>query len=184
MPPGPGNHSGRVAGRRIGGLVLVLAAAGLWGSCAGRRIEAGVYYSPKGYRVTLPEAGWAVVEGSAADLELRRPDAGAGILVHATCGGRAASRSLSVLGRHLLIGLRDRAVRERGEVSVAGRPAAHAVLDARARPEGTLVTIETYVVKGERCVYDLAYVAVPAAFPRWRADFRRLAESLAVEDRP
>ena len=44
---------------------LLAAAARLRG---GPRIEHGVFHSPKGYRVTLPAAGWTVAAGQRADL--------------------------------------------------------------------------------------------------------------------
>jgi hypothetical protein len=43
------------------------------------------------------------------------------------------------------------------------------------------VRIESYTLKGERCVYDLLYVAEPAAFDAWRADFQRFVDSFAGE---
>jgi hypothetical protein len=43
------------------------------------------------------------------------------------------------------------------------------------------VRVETYVLKDARCVYDFAYVAPPASFEAWRAEFRRLVESFVTE---
>ena len=48
--------------------ILALVAAG----CSAGRIESGVYYSSKGYQVSLPSPGWLVKRGGAADLELQR----------------------------------------------------------------------------------------------------------------
>ncbi|MBI2016001.1 MAG: hypothetical protein HYS77_10765 [Candidatus Rokubacteria bacterium] len=158
--------------------MVVAALAG----CAGARIEAGVFHSDKGYRVTLPAAGWTVDGDGAADLVLRRSAGPAAILAHAECG-RAGGRTLDVLARHLLLGVRDRITLERGAASVGGRPALRAVLDGRVGPGDAATRIETYVVKDGRCVYDLVYVAPPAAFETGRGDFRRLVESFATESR-
>ena len=162
-------------------LALGVAAAGLVAGCAGRRIEGGVYHSPKGYRVALPGGEWTVAEESGSDLELRHRTAPAAMLANAQCGGRAPARSLDIFSRHLLIGLRSRTAVERGEVSVGGRRAAHTVLDARLSAKDAPVRVETYVMKDERCVYDFAYAAPPRSFETWRAAFRRFVESFAAE---
>lgn len=159
------------------GLIVALGLAG----CAGRRIEAGVYHSPKGYRVVLPGAEWALAEESRADLELHHRTAMAGMLVNGTCEGGGALHSLGVLMRRLLLGLADRTLVEQGEAALNGRPAAHVVLEGRLAPAGDRVRIETYVMKDERCVYDLVYIAPPASFETWRADFQRFARTFATE---
>ena len=43
------------------------------------------------------------------------------------------------------------------------------------------VRIESYTVKNDRCVYDLLYVASPAAFDSSRADFERFVDSFTAE---
>ncbi len=156
-------------------------ATGLVGGCVGRRIEGGVFYSSKGYRVALPGGDWTVAETSEADIELRHRAALAAMLANAQCRDRVTARSLDVLSRHLLIGFQGRTTLERGEVSVSGRRAAHTVLDGRISARDEPVRVETYVIKDERCVYDFAYVAPPHAFETSRAAFRRLVESFATE---
>ncbi len=164
-----------------GVVALALAAVVVTAGCAGRRIESGVFHSPKGYRVGLPGAEWTVVDASRADLELRHHAAPAAMLAHATCGDRAPAPRLEALSRHLLIGFQSRAIVEWGDVSVNGRRAAHAVLDGRLAPGGALTRVETYVLKDERCVYDFALVAPPASFETWRTAFRGLVDSFAAE---
>jgi hypothetical protein len=162
-------------------LALVLAAVLALIGCAGRRIENGVYHSPKGYRLSLPGPEWSVAEESKADLELRHQDGMAAMLVNAECDDRAKARSAGQLLGQLLIGVHDRATIEQNEVSVNGRQALHRVLDGRVAAEGAPTRIEAYVLKDGACVYDFAYVAPPASFDAWRADFRRFVESFAKE---
>lgn len=168
-------------GRALVGLAGALAALALAAGCSVRRIENGVYHSPKGYRVTIPGPEWEVVESSRADLELRHRSGDAGLLAQATCAPAAVRRSSSALVRELLAGLRDRTVLERGQAWLDGRPAAHTVVEARARSGGPEVRIEAYTVTGGRCVYDLIYAAPPAVAGAWRADFGRFAASFATE---
>ena len=158
--------------------VLVVATLG---GCAGRRFEGGAFHSPKGYRVALPGGAWVVDDASEADLVLRHRAAPAAVLVNAECGRAPGARTPEVLARHLFIGVRDRVVIERADTTVAGRPAAHAVVDGRADADGAPARIEVYVVKGERCIYDVVYAAPPAEFQRWAADFQRLVGSFVVE---
>lgn len=158
------------------GLGIAAALAG----CAGKRIEHGVFHSPKGYRIAVP-AGWAPALDGRADLELRRPDEEAGMLVNAACDAGALRRGADVLVRYPLFGLRDRAILEKGAVSLDGRPAAHTVVEGRMRGEDERVKVELYVVKGERCVYDFLYVAPPATFDTRRPDFQRFVETFAME---
>lgn len=165
----------------LAGLVGAMAALTLAGGCAGRRIDHGVFHSSKGYRVTVPGPDWAVVEPSRADLELRHRGGDAGMLVNAACGGGATPRSPGLLARRLLVGLRDRTVIERGEVSVNGRHGLRTLLEAREDRQGPRLKIETLTVTDARCIYDLIYAAPAETFGDWRADFDRFVASFLTE---
>ncbi|MBI4588133.1 MAG: hypothetical protein HY725_04800 [Candidatus Rokubacteria bacterium] len=135
-----------------------------------------MFYSPRGYRVTLPVAqGWEVAADGRADLELRRPASQAGILLNATCEGKAQTRPLTVLARHLTFGIQGKEVLEQAELTVAGHRAFRVLLQGRL--DDAPVRVEAYVVKGQRCVYDLAYVAPPAEFVGGVEDFRAFVRS-------
>jgi hypothetical protein len=161
-------------------VTLVLLASGGCATSAGR-IENGIFYSAKGYRVTLPANGWTVDHGTRADLALQGEAASGGMLVDATCRGRESSRPLDVLARHLTFGLTKRDVVENGTTTVAGREAAHSVV--RGRSDGREVTVEALVVRAEPCVHDFLYVAPTGLFDSGRPAFRALVESFAVEGR-
>ena len=153
-------------------LGVVLLAA-----CSASRIENGVFYSPKGYQVSLPRQGWRVQPGGAAELELQRQDPAGGMLADATCDDKTAGRPLTVLTRHLTFGLKDRVLEDGGPLTLAGRPAQRAVV--RGSLDGAPVGVEAVVIKGERCVYDFLYVAPAAAFETGRGDFRAFVESFS-----
>src|SRR6185436_11780926 len=110
--------------------------------CAGNRIDNGVYHSPKGYRVAIPGDAWTPVADSPADLELRHRGAAGLIAANAICDGTMNRRSSRLLARQLLIGVQDRRTVERGEIEVAGRPAARDVIDARQEGSEARVRIE------------------------------------------
>jgi hypothetical protein len=160
--------------RRYGILLLILLGSS---ACAGGRIVGGVFYSDKGYRVTLPANGWRVLSAGEADLALEQPEWGAGMLLHATCGASAPRRSLRVLARHLTFGLLDRKVLEHGEATVTGLPALRSLLQGEL--DGRAVRVETYVLRDGTCVYDMVYVAPPTEFPKGVSDFQAFVSSFA-----
>ncbi len=135
-----------------------------------------MFYSGKGYRVALPTAReWQVAADGRADLELHRAASRAGMLVNATCEGRTPTRPLAVLTRHLTFGIQGKEVREQSELTVAGHPAIKVLLTGRL--DGAPIEVEAYVVKGERCIYDLVYAAAPGEFAGGKADFEAFLSS-------
>lgn len=170
----------RARGGRAALLTIALIVVAVTG-CAGRRLQDGVYRSEHGYRIAVPGADWLVVDDTDADLELRRVDGQAAMLAAATCRPLTARTRYADLGRHLLLGLRERETLEDGEVSLAGRTGAHLVVEGRMRDSRQRVRIESYTVKDNRCVYDLLYVAPPAVFESARGDFERFVRSFAAE---
>lgn len=157
-----------------------LVAALTLSACAAARPAQGVFDSPKGYRVTLPGGGWDELDPDGLDLALRHRESPATIVVHATCEPAVAGRAPEVLLRHVTVGLADRRIVEHASTTVAGLPAARAVLEGRAAADGEPARVEALVVRGARCVYDLVYAARPEVFQERRADFGRLVESLAL----
>ena len=158
--------------------LVLLAATG----CATTGwIENGVFHSPKGYRVTLPAAGWKVEQSTRADLALQREAMPGGMLVDATCRGRDVARPLDVLTRHLTFGLTKRDVVEEGRIRVAGHDAAHSTV--RGMADGRDVTVEAMVLRVEACVHDFLYVAPTGAFAVGRPAFRAMVESFSLERR-
>ena len=169
-----------------GPLARAALAAGLAASavagCAGTRIDGGVFHSRHGYRVALPGPQWRVDgDERRADLALRHREAPAAMAATASCDRQVLRRSPELLERHLLMGLRDRTVIERDEATLGGAPARHEVVEGRMRPGDERVRIESYVIRGERCLYDLLYVAAPEAFDAERPAFRRFVDTFATE---
>jgi hypothetical protein len=165
----------------VAAVVAVAVLVALAG-CSVRRVESGVFQSPKGYRVAIPGSAWAVAEKGGADLELRHRAEPLGMLAHAECQPRLASRGASALERNLLIGLRDRAVVERADAVLDGRPATRLVLDAAVPGSGRL-RIEAWTMSDGRCVYDLVYAAAPERFQDTYPAFERFVSSFARQAR-
>jgi hypothetical protein len=164
-------------------MALAILAAALGAGCSVRRIENGVYHSPKGYRVAIPGPTWATVDSSDADLELRHRAVPAGIVANAECGRGAGRWPASVLLRHLLVGLSDRTPIERADVVLDGHPATRVVLEAAASAGAERLRIEAWTMSDGRCVYDLLYAAPPDRFPDVYPAFERFVGSFELEAR-
>ena len=149
--------------------------------CRSAAVENGRYASPKGYGVAVPSAGWTAVAQAEADVEWQRTSPPARMLVHGSCDDGSPRRPLPVLARQLMMGVRDRTVIEKGEVTIAGRPAGHVVVEGRSVEHSDRVRIEAYVVKGTRCVYDFLYAAPVESFEASRPEFRRVVDSLTLD---
>ena len=150
--------------------------AGLAG-CSGVRLEDGSYVvARKGYRVGAPD-GWTRIE-SEADLTLRREDAAAGLMAHATCEGKPPARSLPVLVRHLRFGLRDVQDLVETPVTLGGLPGA--AQHFRATLDGVPVAVRAVTLRGAGCVYDLVGVAPPDRFSALSPDFERFSGGFAL----
>jgi hypothetical protein len=165
--------------RRLALAATALAASG----CAVSRpqLSDGVFRAPELFRVAVPGDDWTVTRAGASELELRHPASRAGILANADCGPGTAREELPRLARRLFVGLRARDTVTNGAATLAGRPAVHAVLEARVPGEEERMRVEAYVMKDDRCVYDLVYVAPAGAFAARRDDFQRFVESFVKE---
>jgi hypothetical protein len=164
---------GRLPAWLLGGL-LALGAA-----CSADRVERGVFYSGKGYRVALPGDGWTVVREGEADLALRRASPPGGMAVAATCPGPPLGRPLSLLARYLTFGLAERETLARAPTRAGAQAAERLVV--RGRSDGADVVVEAVVARDARCVYDFLYVAAPPDFDAGQPAFRSLVESFSPE---
>jgi hypothetical protein len=159
----------------------VAAVALTLAGCATARVQQGVFRAPALYRVTLPGPAWEVASADDTRIALHHRESQAGILASAECGEPSARRDLPLLARQIFIGLRERETLENGLATVGGVEAAHAIVEAGVNARGERMRMEAYVLKDERCVYDLVYVATPETFEAQRPDFKRFVDSFAKE---
>ena len=146
--------------------------------CGGVRLQDGSYVvAQKGYRVGAPD-GWTRID-SEADVALRRADAAAGLMAHATCEGKPPARPLPVLVRHLRFGLRN--VQDLVETPVDARGAAGRGAAAFApRSMACPVAVQAVTLQGAGCVYDLVGVAPPDGLSALAPDFERFSRGFAL----
>jgi hypothetical protein len=128
------------------------------------------------YRIGPLDPGFRRVDIEGNDLAFYKAGTGS-IAVHATCRDYEDVPS-EVLLTHLLFGTTHRLYRQDEEITVDGRAARHAIVDAEL--DGVPVRLEIYVLRRARCVFDLSYVsgrAAPAheAFGAFAQAFRVLS---------
>jgi hypothetical protein len=161
-------------------MVLLATLGGLLAGCAAARTRAAggaIVVARKGYQVA-PPAGWEPIPSAEADVALRQPALGAGLMAHGTCDGKTPRRPLPVLVRHLRFGLRDVEGLDQAPVEVAGLPGVRSRFTARL--DGAPVAVGAVTLQGRGCVYDLAVVAPPAQFGAVADDFERFATSFEL----
>ena len=158
---------------------MVAALLAGFAGCAGVRLEDGSYVvARKGYRVGAPD-GWTRIE-SEADLALRRADASAGLMAHATCEGKPPARPLPVLVRHLRFGLRD--VQDLVETPVTLGGLSGAAHHFRATLDGVPVAVRAVTLRGADCVFDLVGVAPPDRLAALAPAFERFSGGFALSE--
>ena len=179
---------------RVVGLVLpvllgLLVGVCLVGSsgCAGTgslREVAGFYSHPDlHYRIARPtggDSGWKLIRVKGADLAFRQatPEAGhrpAMMVLISECG--RGTDNPSVMARQLLIGVRDRALRQAGPLAHRGSPGWMQVFDTIH--EGVAVRVKTISIRNQGCTFDWALVApgpfrpAEGQFDAWWSSFER-----------
>ena len=150
----------------------------------------GIYHNSKlGYRIdrldfVTPGAsgssGWQAIRVDGADLAYRQsaPEQGQRSALAALiseCG--RGTDNLSVVGRQLLIGIRNRARRRAAPVALRGSPGWMQVFDTIQ--DGEAIRVKTISVRDGGCTFDWVLVAPGAfraaedQFDRWWSSFER-----------
>jgi hypothetical protein len=164
-------RSRRLAFGLHAGLVLVLsgcASAHFDGSLLRKRDVA--------YRVGTLDAGFRRVHVEGNDLAFYRPGSGS-IAVNALCEDYDDVPQHALLN-HLLFGTTHRSYLLDEEVTLDGRAARHALIDAEL--DGVPLRLEIYVLRRANCVFDLSYISDRAA--RAQAQFALFARAFRVVD--
>jgi hypothetical protein len=152
--------------------VSVLICVFWCSQCAPRiqLVEGGRYVDPQGYfELTLPQGSWELLSWEDVDFALWDPHEGATIVVNVTPLKKDVN--LDTLTRHLLIAFERKQIISQTTVTIDGREAAQTVLQGWV--EDTEIKAETYVVRGEKMVYDIIFWAPRDAFPRTVEQFHQ-----------
>lgn len=158
--------------------LLVLPALVLVSGCASDlvRTEDG-YRNPRHhYRIGVPQgpgAPWKRVEIDGAWIGFRRPGPQT-VSMQSSCGRPVAHPA--IMARSLVLGIRERSLRQAGPIVVAGRSGWSQTFDTRS--DGVAVRVKTVTVVIDDCTYDWTLAATgdfalaERAFDAWWGTFR------------
>jgi hypothetical protein len=127
------------------------------------------------YRIGELEPGFRRVDVAGNDLAFYKPGAGS-IAVNALCRDYDDVPHEALLN-HLLFGTTQRAYVRDEEVTLDGRSARHALIDAEL--DGVPVRLEVYLLTRARCVFDLSYISDRSAPAR--DTFARFVRGFRIE---
>jgi len=171
-------HEPSFAERTRLGLALGAGLFALSGCAAA--FDGSVYHGDGfAFRVHAAPPSWRPMAATGAALAYDDPANRGQILVNARCDRDAEDVPLKSLTQHLFIRFTDRTTHSETVVPFDGREALRT--DITAKLDGVDRRFLVWVMKKDRCVYDLLYFA-PAdrfergapEFERWVADFKAL----------
>ncbi|MBL9028052.1 MAG: hypothetical protein JNL21_38025 [Myxococcales bacterium] len=143
----------------------------------------GSTYRGSGFVFEVPPApaSWQRMDVSDAALTYEDAATGATILVNGRCDRDGEDVPLRSLTQHLFIYFTDREIHEEKVVPFDGREAMRT--DITAKLDGVQRRFVVWVMKKDKCVYDLTYIAPPdrfdtgvPAFDTWASGFRARRE--------
>ncbi len=131
------------------------------------------------FQVPPPPPEWRRVDATGAALAFEETGSQAQVLVNARCDRDGEDVPLSSLTAHLFIRFTERTVHSEEVLPFDGREALRT--DVTAKLDGVQKRFLVWVLKKDKCVYDLLYFAAPdrfergsAAFDNWARNFRAL----------
>lgn len=165
--------------------LAALSTALLLTTACGATLEGNVYRGDGfAFRVANPPPSWRPMRATGAALAYEDPPAAGKILVSARCDRDGEDVPLKSLTQHLFIRFTDRVTHSEDVVPFDGREALRT--DISAKLDGVQFRFLVWVLKKDRCVYDLLYFAPPerfeqgaAAFEAWTHGFGALPREMA-----
>jgi hypothetical protein len=143
----------------------------------------GNTYRGNGFVFQVPSApaSWQQMDVSDAALTYEDTSSGGTVMVNGRCDRDGEDVPLRSLTQHLFIYFTDREIHEEKVVPFDGREAMRT--DITAKLDGVPRRFVVWVMKKDKCVYDLTYIASPEtfetgveAFDRWATGFRARRE--------
>jgi hypothetical protein len=178
-PPVPGGARARSGGASAGcRLLLGLIAGWLATGCASDLVRTEDGYQHRRHRYTVgvpgvPGPAWEEIEIEGAWIAFRRPGPQT-LSLQSRCGRPVAHPA--VMARSLVLGIRDRRLRQAGPIVVAGRNGWSQTFDTAS--EGVVLRVKTVTVVIDGCTFDWTlaaigdFAAAERAFDAWWGTFR------------
>jgi hypothetical protein len=155
-------------------LTSMIAAAG----CSAGLVGDTYHGDGFAFRIGALSESWQRVDISHAALAYRDERDGASIVVNARCKVDGEDVPLESLTMHLFLRFTEREILEQKVVPFDRREAMRTVVTAKL--DGVPMKFETWVLKKDGCVYDLAFLAPAPRFGRGAEEFERFVLSFAT----
>ena len=137
--------------------------------CAQLQVKDGTLSPPhKNYTVTIPGKGWELVKAGKEDVALWHKQYHA-MIAFISSDIENKKYSLEMLNSQLFIGMKNKKILLNESLLVDNQEAMHTILIYEI--DNHTLKIESYVIKIENRVYDLAYWAPFDSFDNAREDF-------------
>lgn len=121
------------------------------------------------YEIGKLSDNWNEIEIEGGDLAFWNGNVRATITVNSTCNQKG-NYSLKALSEPLVIGIADKRMVERSELSIDGEKALQSVYLGKL--DNVSIKLSVVVLKKGSCVYDLTYASSPDNFDLGVADFK------------
>ncbi len=143
--------------------MLALGVASLASAGCGSAFDGRTYHGD-GFQFQVPPAPstWTALHVSDAALAYEDPSSGGTIGVNGRCDKDGEDVPLKALTQHLFIQFTERDIHSQEVVPFDGREAMRS--DVTAKLDGVPRRLVVWVLKKDKCVYDLMFLAPPERF--------------------
>lgn len=121
---------------------------------------------------------WKRIKVEGGDVAFLNESIGATITVDSTCD-KKGRYSLKALSESLLIGIEDKRLVQRNELTVGGENALSSIYTGKL--DGVPLEINAVVFKKGNCIYDFTYTSSPDNFSSGFGDFEEFISNFEVK---
>ena len=158
---------------------IVPFLSGLFVTSCPRSFDGKVYQGNGfSYRVAPPPADWQPLDVSDAALAFRAARSGGTIMVHGRCDRDGEDVPLSSLTQHLFLHFTERDIEREVREPFDGREVLKTTM--RAKLDGVEHRYLVWVMKKDKCVYDLMFFSAPSGFESGGARFSEWAAGFSA----
>lgn len=129
------------------------------------------------YEIGKLSDNWKEIKIDGGDIAFWNGNVGATITVDSTCNQKG-KYSLKALSEPLVIGIADKQMVERNELSIDGEKALESIYLGKL--DNVSIKLSAVVLKKGSCVYDLTYASSPDNFDRGLGDFKEFVSRFKV----
>lgn len=162
---------------------VALAVAALTASACAASFDGRTYHGP-GYAFSVPPppATWEMLRVKESALTFDDPETGAMIAVNGRCDRDGEDVPLRSLTKHLFFQFSSVNVNSEEVLPFDGREAMRS--DVTAKLDGVERRLVVFVMKKDKCVYDLWYIARPDRFGQGIGAFDAWAKGFSARREP